>query len=76
MGEWVSIVLDADNLTPNPFPSGKGNRMVKSPSREGRELDSSRLAGAAFAGGSSGSLGYFALLVFGGGWRFFAIFVD
>jgi len=26
MGERVSIVLDACNLTPNPFPSGKGNR--------------------------------------------------
>jgi len=26
----VGIVIDAKNLTPNPFPSGKGNKIVES----------------------------------------------
>ncbi len=25
----MSVLLVADNLTPNPFPSGKGNRRIE-----------------------------------------------
>jgi hypothetical protein len=33
--DLASVAIDARNLTPNPFPRGKGNRIVENPEREG-----------------------------------------
>jgi hypothetical protein len=44
---WASAVLDPNNLTPNPFPSGKGNQIVGSnlfPSGKGNRIVGSNLS--------------------------------